>query len=321
MENRISLDDKPPKINIRDYTIILLIVALFLFLTFSTDSFFSRNNLYSLIYGVSIQFFAIIGFTLVLIAGEIDLTVGAMYGFSGTLVGALMAFGRLPFHLAVVAALTICTAIGFVIGALTVSLRLNSMMITLASMTLVQGINAVVFNRMSAAIYPASYRNFAKFQIGGVNWSIILMVIFIIVLEILLIKTAAFKKIYYTGQNNQTAKLYGIPVNKLKTLCFMASSFTAAFGGIIATSRITHSDIMTGRGLEFTIITACVIGGCSLSGGKGGILKAAAGLIFLAMLSNGMIIYRIEPFAQQVTHGIILVLAVFIDARMNRKQR
>jgi len=313
MNSRISLNKK---INIGDYTIIVLIIALFLFLTFSTDTFFSGNNLYSLFYGVSIQFFAIIGFILVVIVGEIDLTVGAMYGLSGTLVGALLTLWRIPFPWAVVIALILCTAVGIGIGILTVSLRLNSMMVTLASMTFVQGVNAVVFNKMSAAIYPAVYRNFAKFQIGGVHWSIILMVIIIAVLEILLVKTAPLKKLYYTGHNPQTAKLYGIPVEKIKILCFAVSALTSAFGGIIATSRITHSDIMTGNGLEFSIITACVVGGCSLSGGKGGIVKAAAGLLFLAMLSNGMIIYRIEPFMQQVAIGFILIAAVFIDVRM-----
>ncbi len=308
------------KVRLGEASIVLLNLFLFLLLTFSTETFFSYNNIYSLIYGVSIQFFAIIGFTYLLILGELDLSVGAVYGFSGTIVGALMRFVDMNFYLAVILSILICGLLGFVIGLLVTKLRLNSMMVTLAAMTLIQGMNSVLFNKMPASIYDSVYRRFAKHEIGGIYWTILAMFVLVVVLEILLKKTTTFKKLYYIGYNAQTARLYGCKVEKIKTICFMVSAMTAALGGIIATSRITHSDINTGSGLEFTMITACVIGGCSMSGGRGGILKAGLGLLFLEMLSNGMVIFKIDPYMQQVATGVILVLAVLFDVQMNRKK-
>lgn len=126
------------KVRLGEASIVLLNLFLFLLLTFSTETFFSYNNIYSLIYGVSIQFFAIIGFTYLLILGELDLSVGAVYGFSGTIVGALMRFVDMNFYLAVILSILICGLLGFVIGLLVTKLRLNSMMVTLAAMTLIQ---------------------------------------------------------------------------------------------------------------------------------------------------------------------------------------
>ena len=100
----------------------------------------------------------------------------------------------------------------------------------------------------------------------------------------------------------------------------MVSSVAAAFGGILSTSRITHSDIAMGSGLEITMLTACVIGGCSLSGGKGSVLPAFTGLLFLSALSNGMVIYKIDPYVQEVLNGLILILAVFVAVQMDKKR-
>ncbi len=301
-------------------SIILLNVFLFLTLTIGTETFFSYNNLYSLVYGVSIQFFAIIGFTLLLIMGELDLSVGAVYGFSGTIVGALMRFLNMNFYLAVICSIVFCGLLGLLTGFLITKLRLNSMMVTLAAMTLIQGLNSVLFNKMPASIYDSVYRKFSKYEIGGIYWTILFMFLFIVVLEILLKKTTTLKKLYYIGYDAQTARLYGCKVEKIKMICFSVSAMTAALGGIVATSRITHSDINTGAGMEFTMITACVISGCSMAGGRGGILKAGLGLFFLEMLSNGMVIFKIDPYMQQVATGVILVLAVLFDVQINRNK-
>ena len=318
MENKLNYERR--KFRPGDYTVFLLIAALFVLLTFTSDTFLTYNNMYSVLFGVSIQFFAVIGFTFLLILGEIDLAVGSMYGLSGTLVGVLMVLGKWSFFPAVMVVLVICTAFGFSIGVLVTKLRLNSMMVTLGTMSLLKGLTAVVFNMMTANIYGEAYRNFSKIRIGGINWTIIAMVIIVIVFEILLKKTPAFKQVYYIGHNVETAKLFGMRTDRVKNISFAASALTAAFGGIIATSRITHSDILTGSGLEFSLITACVVGGASLMGGKGSMLKSAAGMLFIALITNGMIIYKIEPNMQQIVIGVILIIAVFIDVWMNQKK-
>ncbi len=308
------------KFEIGEYTILFLIAGLFLLLTLTSNTFNTYDNLYSLIYGVSIQFFAVIGFMLLIIMGEIDLAVGSMYGLSGTMVGFCMTVWKwslLPSSLLV---LLLCTMFGYFVGWLVTQFRLNSMMVTLGTLSLVSGINAVVFNSFTAVTYNSEYRSLAKFKVGGIHWTILAMAIIMIISEVLLKKTPAFKKFYYIGNGQETARLYGIKSDRYKRIAFAISALTAAIGGIVATSRITHSDVLTGYGLEFSLITAVVVAGASLAGGRGSVLKAALGMIFIAMLANGMTIYRIDPFIQQVMQGIVLIVAVFLDVRMNSKK-
>ena len=302
------------------YTVILLIIALFLLLTLTSDTFLTYDNLYSVIYGVSIQFFAVIGFTLLIIMGEVDLAVGSMYGLSGTLVGYCICVWKWPLWTTIPAVLIVCAAMGFLVGVIVTRFRLNSMMVTLGTTSLISGLNAVVFNSFPAVTYSAEYRAIAKFKILDIHWTIILMVVIVAVLEFLLHKLPALRKLYYIGNSNETARLYGIKTDKIKIICFTISALTAAIGGIVATSRITHSDILTGKNLEFTLITASVVGGASMAGGRGGILNAALGMVFIALLSNGMAIYRIDPFMQQVALGVILIGAVFADVHMNARK-
>ena len=303
------------------YTVILLIIALFLLLSLTSETFLAYDNLYSVIYGVSIQFFAVIGFTLLIVMGEVDLAVGSMYGLSGTLVGYCICVWKWPLWLAIPVVLAACAAAGYLVGVIVTRFRLNSMMVTLGTTSLIAGLNAVVFNSFPAVTYSAEYRAIAKFKLFDIHWTIVLMTVIVIVLEFLLHRLPAMRKLYYIGNSGETARLYGIKTDKIKRICFTVSSLTAAIGGIVATSRITHSDILTGKNLEFTLITASVVGGTSMAGGRGGILNAALGMIFIALLSNGMTIYRIDPFMQQIALGVILVVSVFADVHMNTRKR
>ncbi len=303
------------------YTVILLIIALFLLLSLTSETFLAYDNLYSVIYGVSIQFFAVIGFTLLIVMGEVDLAVGSMYGLSGTLVGYCICVWKWPLWLAIPVVLAACAAAGYLVGVIVTRFRLNSMMVTLGTTSLIAGLNAVVFNSFPAVTYSAEYRAIAKFKLFDIHWTIVLMAVIVIILEFLLHRLPAMRKLYYIGNSGETARLYGIKTDKIKRICFTVSSLTAAIGGIVATSRITHSDILTGKNLEFTLITASVVGGASMAGGRGGILNAALGMIFIALLSNGMTIYRIDPFMQQIALGVILVVSVFADVHMNTRKR
>jgi ribose transport system permease protein len=306
--------------HLSDYTIYFLTALFFLFLTFTTESFFSVNNLYALIYGVSIQFIAMIGFTVLTILGEIDLSVSAVYGLSGTIAGTFLQTLRWPFLPSMLMAILICTIFGILVGTVVVRFKLNSMMVTLGTMTLLKGINSILFNRMYAGIYPAAYRNLAKIKLLNVHLTIIIMAAAVITLEFCLKKTTVFKQLYYIGYSRITSIIYGIRAGIITAVCYGFCALTAAFGGIIATSRITHSDINTGNGLELLFIAAVVVSGGSLDGGRGSMLKAATGLLFLALLTNGMVIYRLDPFVQQVGIGLVLILSVMVDSYMKSRR-
>lgn len=300
-------------------TIVLLTGVLFLFLGLTSGTFFSYRNIYTIFYGVSIEYFAILGFTLLLIMGEVDLSVGSVYCFSGALLGVLM-LNKVPMSLALFLTVLCSAGFGLLTGFLVTRFSLNSMMVTIGMMALVRGLAWVLIRMLFGRTFPRNYRALARAKIGTVNTTIIVMIMLVILLEICLRRSTFFKKMYYVGENLKTAKIYGIKAETIKVCIFVLSSFTAAVGGILASSRITHADVTTGDGLEFKVLTAAILGGASLFGGKGSILSSVVGLIFLATIVNGMIIFKIEPLLQQLVVGVILILSVFIDTRLNRNK-
>lgn len=306
------------KLDLSTATVLVLTAALFLGLSLTSGTFLRYDNIYSILYGVSFQFLAVIGFTFLLIMGEIDLSVGSVYAFSGMFVGFMTIKLHLPLAAAVPISLAVCAGMGLLTGLLIVKLRLNSMMVTIATMTLIFGLASNFVKRLSGATYPTAMRALSKANVGGIHWTVILMVVLVVVLELLLRRSTLLRKLYYVGENEETARVYGIKSGKIKVLVFGISSLTAAMGGIFANARVTYADASLGLGLEFTLLTAAVLGGASLYGGKGSILSSCIGLVFLATISNGMVIFDVNPLLSQIIVGIILVVSVFIDRRFNR---
>lgn len=157
-------------------------------------------------------------------------------------------------------------------------------------------------------------------KVGGISWVIILMLIAAVILEFFLLKSRYFKQMYYVGHNMDTTVLYGIKADRLKIICFMASAMLSTFGGALMTCRVKAPNVTVGSDLEVTMITAAVIGGASIFGGKGSMIKSMLGLAFIYILRNGMTAYRIDSYVQQIVLGIILILAIIIDIRISAKK-
>ena len=298
-------------------TIIFLTLILGAGLTFTSDTFLSVNNIVSILYGVSITFWGTIGFVYLMIMGELDLSVGSVFAFSGMMVGFLMK-NQWPLIPAVLAALALSSLIGFINGFLVVRFKVPSMMITLGTMAAIRGMANLLCTWLYGYPYPPSYEALARQRIGGIHLTTIVMVIAVIILELLLRKMTVFRKMYYIGENLETARIYGVRASRYKMAVFTVMSFLAGIGGILIGSRLRFADSTIGNGLEFTILTAVVLGGASLSGGKGSILRAVVGLIFLSTITTGMVVHNIEPLIQQLIVGVILIITVFIDTRMSR---
>jgi ribose transport system permease protein len=198
--------------------------------------------------------------------------------------------------------------------------NVNSLMMTLGTMILVRGVLNGFVRKMGGVTYPSGYRAIARFKVFNIHFFIIVMVITVIILEYLLLKHIAFKKIYYIGENLQSAKIYGIKAEKIKLINFIVCSVTAGLAGILAASRSGQTVFNTGVGLEFKMVTAAILGGASLFGGKGTLLKSVFGLVFLSLILNGMVMYNVNPEWQAVVVGIILISAVIMDTRINREK-
>lgn len=311
------------KFDFGGWTIVYLTVILFVFLSLTRSTFCNFNNIHSILFDVAINFFAIIGFTFLIIMGELDMSVGSMFGFGGTVMGIFCIRYEMNVGIAILLAVLIAGVIGFVEGWLITKFRLNSMMVTIGVMLAVKGYNWMMITRMTGAQLPRENRKFIMEripQLGNISWVILLMLVIVVVFEILLNKSRFFKQMYYIGHNVETTILYGIRANKVKIIAFMVSAMMSAFGGALMTARVKAPNVTVGSDLEVTMITAAVIGGASIFGGRGSMVRSMLGLVFIYMLKNGMTAYGIDSYVQQIVLGVILILAIIVDIRMTAKK-
>lgn len=313
-------EQEKKKIDFGSWTIVYLTFILFLFLSLTRSTFLNFNNIHSIVFDVSVDFFAIIGFTLLIIMGELDMSVGSMFCFGGTLLGIFCNSYNMSAAPAILLAMVIAGIIGFISGYLITKFRLNSMMVTIGVMLAVKGYNWMMITRMTGRQLPRESRSFVMNKIGNVSWVILLMLAVAVIMEILLNKSRYFKQLYYIGHNMETTVLYGIKANRVKIVCFVVSAMMSAFGGALMTCRVKAPNVTVGSNLEVTMITAAVIGGASIFGGRGSMLKSVLGLLFIYILRNGMTAYRIDSYIQQIILGVILILAIIADIRISAKK-
>ena len=185
---------------------------------------------------------------------------------------------KVPLLQAMGISLLVCALMGMVTGFLVVRFRLNSMMVTIATMTLIRGLASYFVKAMYGATYPPAMRHLSKIEVGNVYLTIIAMVVLVVVLEILLKRSAIFKRMYFVGENRQTARIYGIKSDRIKISMFALSALAAAIGGILISSRVTYADTAIGLGLEFQLLTAAVLGGPAFMAEKAAYLVPVSAL-------------------------------------------
>lgn len=301
---------------LKSYPVLFLSLLSIVGLSLALPNFASAGNVNAILFEMSLGFLAAIGFTYLLVMGEIDLSIGATYGLCGTLCGSLLLAGfSLP--VCIGAAILTSLAAGALNGWMVVQFGLNSLIVTIGSLTLMQGVTGVLTNEMGGAIYPAEFRSLAHLKILGWPWLIWLMVTVLLVLTWSESRLGLFRKIYYVGENRRSAVIYGMRERSLRILGFLASSFFAGSTGIIASARGARGDITLGVGLEFSLLVAAVVGGVSLFGGRGRMLNTFSGILFVTVLLTCLVMFNIEPLFQQCVVGTLLLAAVSVDRLLN----
>jgi ribose transport system permease protein len=286
--------------------------------SFSFNAFATLLNVKSIILNMSTYAIVAIGMMLLLISGVFDLSVGSVFGFSGAVAGSLMYYYGVNTWFAVFVAILGCLGIGAFNGTLIARVGVNPLIVTLGMMGLVRGLDYLVAGTGIFEL-PRAFFKIADNTILGLRIPIWYMVLIAVVFSFLVSKTIFFRKYYYIGVNQRAAALTGINVVKMRIFSFMISSGLAGIAGIIMTSRLEIAMSTLGVGLEFRVITACVLGGASLSGGKGSVLDAIMGTLFMAIVSNLMIVAKIHVYWQNIVTGLIFLIAVTVDAMLNKR--
>ncbi len=254
---------------------------------------------------------------LVLIAGGIDLSIGAVYGLAAAT--ALNVASAVSTPAGVLAGLAVGLAVGLANGLIVTRFRINALIGTLAMSFVVSGIAAIVTqgNLVVAFDHP-DFKDFAATKILGVTSAAWMMIGTAVAATILLSRTIFGRYVYASGGNAAAARLAGVRVDRVRIATFALSGMAAGLAGTIDASRVLSAQASSGQFLTFTVLTGIIVGGTSILGGEGSMQRTVVGCLFVALIANGFNLLGLDPFYQQITLGVILLVAVGLDAWSRR---
>jgi ribose/xylose/arabinose/galactoside ABC-type transport system permease subunit len=300
-------------------TLILILAAFFIILSFTSPSFMTLNNLSNLVRQVSIIGVVSIGMTIVIISGGIDLSVGSMVGFANILVAVLMVNG-VPIIPSIIIALAAGAALGMLNGVLIHDGRVPPFIATLGMMTAVRGLLMLISDARMIAGLPKPFLQFAQISI---LWVPSLFFVWLVVIALSVVMTTLMRfgrNVFAFGSNSEAARLSGISLRSTVYGVYAFSALASAIAGILYTSRLANGIPTAGEGYELDAIAAAVVGGASLMGGEGTILGTVLGAMIIATLRNGGNLLGINPFILQIAIGVLIVVAVMID-QLNKREK
>lgn len=305
----------------------LVLLLLCLILAFQAEGFFSMANLLNVLRNISMQGIIAFGMTMVIISGEIDLSVGSAVAFAGCLTAyltQLLSNLGLPLLMALPLAMLASLSLGFAIGALTGLIRVRfgvpSFITTLAWMTVLTGSAELITGGFPLTPFPEWYNFFGGGYVLGIPFPAIVFVLVFVLTQILMDYTSFGRSVYAVGGNVEAARLSGINVVRIKILVMAAVACLAALAGIMQSAQIMSGAATTAKGWELDVIASVIIGGTSLMGGEGKIRGTLIGVIFLGILVNGMTLLNISEYWQHVVRGVLILTAVLIN-RINAASR
>lgn len=286
------------------------------------NKFLNSRTLIQLAKDTSFVAIMAVGATFVIVAGGIDLSVGAIYALASVM-GAMVfkRFGLdasgtpsavLPGIIACVGAAMLC---GLFNGAMIVALKVHPFIITLGTMAVFRGIAFVVTNGQSVGGFPESFRNFVRWETDG-GLSVVplaIMLVMMILGSIYLSRLAMGRRIYAVGGNELASRFSGIRVSRTKLSVYIISGLTAGVAALLALGYYGSASSSDGTGYELNVIAAAVVGGASLSGGKGSALGAILGALILQMINTGIVILGINQNYSQIIIGAVVIIAVVLD--------
>jgi ribose transport system permease protein len=294
--------------------IIIPFLILFIVLSIASGPFFTKTNLLDILDQQASTLIIAAAGTLVLVAGGIDLSVGATYALA-SVVATKLALSVNPV-LAIGAGIGVGLGVGLVNGVIATYFRINSLIATLAMSFVVGGLAALVTGGNLIIAYSAlGYAKLARTSFLSVNTSTWTMLVVVIALGVVLARTIAGRYMYAAGSNAEAARLAGVQVQLIKLTTFVISGGAAALGGIIDASRVLSAQASNGETtLTFTVLAGIVVGGTSILGGEGAVWRTVVGTLFIALIGNGFALLGLNPLYQQITFGGILLIAVGADA-------
>jgi ribose transport system permease protein len=308
--------------NWRDVLLIwTILLALVIVASLASDRFLTPFNLERVTAQLAALALVAIGQTFVLLTAGIDLSVGSVVSLVGTLLVGIITDAPESWVLGAVVALGVGALVGLVNGLAVTRLKVSPFMVTLATLSIVQGIALFVFERFKDVFEGSISRNFGEVftgNLGPIPIPLFVIIIPVGIAALVLRQTPFGRHIYALGSNENATRLSGMATDRVKLQVYVISGLMAGLAGLYTAARTLSGNPLIGENLAFESITAVVLGGVSLMGGRGSILGTLAGVLIIGILSNMLNLLRVPSDYQYVLRGALLVLAVMLYARRGR---
>ena len=321
MDNSITTEKHcgyKKKILTTESMLFIAYIVIFVFFSIASKHFFSIKNFLNICLYGSIMGISAVGLTMVLLTGGIDVSVGAVMGLVGVVMASLIQGGT-PLVFVILIGLAIGTLCGFLNGIFITKLKITPLIVTLSTMAIFRGLAFVFCGGLSIVITNQGFKWFGREYVLGVPVGVWIMIIIYLLFAYILKNFKFGRRVYATGGNEKASFLSGINIDKTKINVYTITGLLAGLSGFLMAAQTGSGQPQAGNGMEMDVIAASVLGGTSLSGGKGKVVGTFIGVLLMATLNNGMVLINIPSFYQQIVKGCVLLLAVFMDSLRTRR--
>jgi simple sugar transport system permease protein len=295
-------------------SISVVFAVLFLFFSVQADAFLTTNNLVNVLRQIAPTVIVAMAMTFVITTGAIDLSVGSIVGLTAAALALLAETGNAV--LALLLTLAIGLGIGLINGALTAFGKLQSFIVTLAALTAVRGVALLITGGYSTPIDSTFLLPLGQGKLLGLYTPTWIAICTVAVAWYLFNHTRFGRYIIAVGSNAESLRRSGVDIRKIQLAALTMTGLLAAVAGVVTATRLASGSSNSGTMFELEVITAVVLGGTSLMGGRGSIIGSAIGALTLGIISNGLVLLRVDVYWVPIVQGTILVVAIFLNSTM-----
>lgn len=307
MDKIVKLKD-----NLSKFVMVIAFVAIVIIFSVLSDRFFTFDNFFNVLRQVSTNGIIALGMTLVIICGGIDLSVGSVMAFAGTLCCGLIEDG-MHFVFAILLTLASAVVFGLFNGFFVAKVHMPPFIVTLATMQMIRGCAYIYSQGSPIRAIDESFNMLGNGYVSVVPVPVILFLLVTFIIYLILHRSKMGVYIYSVGGNKNCAIYSGINTKKVEISVFVISALCAALSGIILASRMYSGQPTSGQGAEMDAIAAAVLGGTSFSGGSGRVSGTVLGILIIGVMNNGLNILNVASYYQLVLKGVIILLAIYVD--------
>lgn len=310
------------KLVLRDAGIGIALLVLIVFFSLSTEHFLNPNNISNILTQITINLILAIGMTFVILIGGIDLSVGSMLALCAVVGGSVLTIPDLAVWqavvLATVAAVATGVICGFLNGWISAFWGLPSFIVTLGMLNIARGAALQVTDARTIYSFPQTFNDFGSKMLFGIPVVFLIALALVAVAWFVLSKTVFGRLLYGIGNNEEAVRLAGHSLMFYKVAAFTIAGALVGIASIIYMARLNIASPIIGIGFELNAIAAVIIGGTSLSGGRGTVIGTLLGACIIGVLANGLILFGLSDFLRQMITGVVIILAVIIDKYRER---